>query len=161
VLLLPQSRCRRRNQCGTPNRVSARGKGQRRELRSLLQGTEQSVRSNVAEGKLQIILNQNGAFVCPAGNSAPLLAKRTPAKPPKEPPRTHAERFALVVADLHKRGNARPGTVDKLLNTIKTKLAQLGEPPAEADALLGELREKCYVTVHETKVGYALPPKDV
>ena len=111
--------------------------------------------------KLQIILNQNGAFVCPAGSSAPSLAKRTSAKPPKEAPRTHAERFALVVADLHKRGNARPGTVDKLLNTIKTKLAQLGEPSTEADALLGELRARCYVTVHETKVGYALPPKDI
>lgn len=111
--------------------------------------------------KLQIVLNQKGAFVCPAGTSAAVLVKPAPTKMATKVPRTHAERFALVVADLHKRGNARPGTLDKLLNTIKSQLVQLGEPPNEADALLGELRARSYVTVNEAKVGYALPQKGV
>jgi hypothetical protein len=109
--------------------------------------------------KLHIVLNQKGVFACPAGVRSP-AAPAAKSPPPQKKARTHAERFALVVADLQTRGNARPGTADKLLNTIKNQLLQLGEPAAEADRLLGELRAKNYVAMLEDKVSYALPPKD-
>lgn len=113
--------------------------------------------------KLSIVLNQRGNFVCPAGGAA---AAPAPAKTPNQgaaakKERTHAERFALVVADLKKRGNSRPGTVDKLLNTIKSQMSNLGEPVSEADILLGELRARSYVAIADQKVTYALPVRDV
>jgi hypothetical protein len=107
--------------------------------------------------KLQIVLNQRGNFVCPASAQAlPAPPSARAAKSPPKQDRTHADRFDLVVADLHKRGNARPGTVDKLLNTIRCQLASLGEPEGEADALLGELRARDFVRVEGTKVRYCL-----
>jgi hypothetical protein len=108
--------------------------------------------------KIQIVLNQRGGFVCPAGSSTTPPAKVPSAVASKK--RTHSDRLALVIKDLQKRGNARPGTVDKLLNTMKSQLTQLGEPAAEADALLGELRAKAYVLVQEDKVVYSLPKGD-
>ena len=108
--------------------------------------------------KLQIVLNQRGGFACPA--SAPASVAQLPTPTPKQAvkkERTHVERFALVVADLQKRGNARPGTVDKLLNTIKSHMASLGEPASEADKLLVELRARNFVEVEAEKVSYALP----
>ena len=111
--------------------------------------------------KLHIVLNQRGNFVCPAGAAASAPeAKPALPKTAAQKKRTHDERFALVVADLQKRGNARPGTTDKLLNTIKSHMVQLGEPASEADALLGELRARSYVAVAEDKVTYALPRSD-
>lgn len=110
--------------------------------------------------KLHIVLNQRGNFICPASGATP-----PPATPPSpsaraaRKERTHAERFALVVADLHKRGNARPGTVEKLLNTIKSHMTSLGEPACEADTLLGELRARNFVDVEGEKVSYSLPGK--
>jgi hypothetical protein len=106
--------------------------------------------------KLQIVLNQRGTFVCPAASTTP------PAPPPSgkqaaKVERTHADRFALVVTDLHKRGNARPGTVEKLLNTIRSQLTSIGEPASEADALLGELRTRNYVQIDGERVSYSLP----
>ena len=110
--------------------------------------------------KLLIVLNQRGNFVCPARE--PSAAAQSPAPAPKQAvkkERSYAERFALVVADLQKRGDARPGTVDKLLNTIKSHMNSLGEPAAEADKLLGELRARNFVEVEAEKVSYSLPPK--
>ena len=108
--------------------------------------------------KLQILLNQKGKFVCPATTPvAPTVAQAQVAK--RKTPRTHDGKFGLVVTDLHKRGNARPGTSEKLLNTIKTYLAQIGESPVEAEALLRELAAKRYVVISSGKVTYALPPK--
>ncbi len=111
--------------------------------------------------KLTIILNQKGEFNCP-GKLAQESAKAKPenAIGKAKAPRTRTQKFALVVADLQKRGNARPGSPEKLLNTIKSQLVQLGEPGNEANGLLSELMAKSYVSVAEDKVTYALPPKD-
>jgi hypothetical protein len=108
--------------------------------------------------KLQILLNQKGEFVCPAKAPAALTVAQAPTAKHKTP-RTHVARLGLVVTDLHKRGNARPGTSEKLLNTIRTYLTQIGEPPTEAEALLSELSAKRYVVISGGKVTYALPPK--
>ena len=110
--------------------------------------------------KLTIVLNQKGEFKCPSGQSQqPAAAKPSVPAPSPKVPRTRAEKFALVVADLQKRGNAKPGTVDKLLNTIKSHLLQLGEPGEEANGLLNELAARSYVSVTDEKVNYALPPR--
>ncbi len=117
--------------------------------------------------KLQIVLRQKGEFRCPAGatttvgtpKSMPKSMPKTVPKGTAKGPRSRQERFALVVADLHKRGNAKPGTVDKLLNTIKSHLVQLGEPSEEARSVLNDLTASDYVKVTEEKVIYALPAK--
>ena len=110
--------------------------------------------------KLQIVLNQEGAFVCPAGVATTPKAPAT-LKPAAKASWTKEERFDLVIADLHKRGNARPGTEEKLLNTIKSCLAHIGESENEAVVLLGELRTRNYVTVEGKKIKYELPQKAV
>lgn len=113
--------------------------------------------------KLQIVLRQKGEFRCPAGATTtagtPKHLPKTAVKAAAKGPRSRQERFALVVADLHKRGNAKPGTVDKLLNTIKSHLVQLGEPSEEARSVLNDLTASDYVKVTEEKVIYALPAK--
>lgn len=111
--------------------------------------------------KLTIVLNQKGEFKCPATQSHPLAAtKPSGVSGVPKAPRRQAEKFALVVADLQKRGNAKPGTVEKLLNTIKSHLVQLGEAGEEASGVLNELSARAYVSVAEERVTYALPPRD-
>jgi hypothetical protein len=109
--------------------------------------------------KLQIVLNQRGEFRCPAQATTSPAAKDAAPKEKSKAPKTPAERFDLVLADLHKRGNARPGTVDKLLNTIRSQLLQAGDAGDEAEAVLKELSERSFVTVADNGVHYALPPK--
>jgi hypothetical protein len=113
--------------------------------------------------KLAIVLNQTGDFKCPASTSTTPSASKASCvvdKATRQGTKTHAERFALVIADLQKRGNAKPRTVEKLLNTIRNQLVQLGESGEEANALFTELTAKGYASVAEEKVTYALPPKD-
>jgi hypothetical protein len=98
--------------------------------------------------------------MCPASVAATLASSTAPlSKPSAKKNRTHAERFELVLADLQKRGNAKPGTVEKLLNTIKSHMTSLGEPESEADTLLGELRAQNFVDVEGQKVSYSLPDR--
>lgn len=112
--------------------------------------------------KLRIVLNQRGSFVCPAGiPAASASIAATPTQPAIRAPKTRDERLALVVADLQKRGNAKPGTVPKLLNTIRSQLSHQGEPTSEAEAVFNELAARAYVSVAEDKVKYQLPTKAV
>jgi hypothetical protein len=111
--------------------------------------------------KLQIVLNQMGEFKCPGQVNAAAQVKPNQLKTKPTEPRTAAERFDLVVADLHKRGNHRPGTAEKLLNTIRAHLDQLENAGHEAEAVLKELSERSFVTVAENRVTYALPAKSV
>ncbi len=86
--------------------------------------------------------------------------KTAPAKKAAKPKaRTKAEKISLIVTALQKRGDAKPSTLEKLENTIRTQMAQLGEPENEAAALLQELIAHSYVTATENKVTYALPAK--
>jgi hypothetical protein len=62
----------------------------------------------------------------------------------------------LVVADLQKRGAARPRRIGTLKNTIaaifQKKLAE-----DELTALVSELESRGHIVVDETKVAYLLP----
>lgn len=111
--------------------------------------------------KLNIILNQGGEFRCPAAAQTEHMPKAIQTRSTDRPPQTSDERVALVLADLHKRGNARPATVEKLLNTIRSKLTQVGDTGDHAETILSELSARDIVTVSEKKVTYALPPKAV
>ena len=98
------------------------------------------------KAKLQVIVNQRGAFVCPY--STVDIEAVQPAD----------DRIQLVVADLQKRGASRPRKVATLKNTInavfKNKL--LEEDLAQ---LVTGLQALGYVIVDETKVTYALPSR--
>ena len=86
--------------------------------------------------------------------------KTAPAKKAVKPKaRTKAEKIALIVTALQKRGEAKPSTLEKLENTIRTQMVQLGEPENEAASLLQELMAHSYITAAENKVNYALPVK--
>jgi hypothetical protein len=111
--------------------------------------------------KLNIILNQRGEFRCPAAAPPEQSSRPIQAKSIDRPPQTNDERVAVVLADLHKRGNAKPATVEKLLNTIRTKLTQVGDAADHAETILSELSAREIVAVPEKKVTYALPPRSV
>lgn len=121
--------------------------------------------------KLKIVIHQKGAFACPAGQTktlapsqstqplveAPKLkpaAKKAAARPA---PRSRDERLDLVIKDLKRRGNSRPGKQDTLENTIRAYLVQLGEAPSEVPGIMRELQAKAYVAIENKKVTYQLP----
>ena len=82
-----------------------------------------------------------------AGNARP-----TPDRNAKSLP----DRIALIVADLNKRGAARPRTLATLTSTVGALfLKQLS--PDEISALLTALQERGYVSVAGNKVSYSLP----
>ena len=70
--------------------------------------------------------------------------------------RSTADRIAVIVDDLHKRGAAKPRTVTTLTSTIGALfLKQLS--PDEIGALLTALQARGYVSVVGNKVSYSLP----
>jgi hypothetical protein len=109
--------------------------------------------------KLNIILNQRGDFRCPAVADAVQPLQTIEVRGTEKPAQTDEERVAVVLADLQKRGNAKPATVEKLLNTIRSKLAQVGDATDHSEAILKELSARAIVTITEKKVAYALPPR--
>lgn len=111
--------------------------------------------------KLNIVLNQRGDFRCPAGMESEQPLQPIQTKSIEKAPQSNEDRVALVLVDLHKRGNAKPGTVEKLLNTIRSRLAQFGDTGDHAESILEELSARAFVTISEKKVTYALPPRAV
>jgi hypothetical protein len=103
--------------------------------------------------KLQVVLNQRGQFKCPKGTvrTQPIGANQAPQADDK---------LALVVADLQKRGSARPRKVTTLRNTINAALKkQLTEE--EISSVMEQLQARGIIVVSDTKVTYDLPPKSV
>jgi hypothetical protein len=99
--------------------------------------------------KLRVVLNQKGEFRCPNGGLTVVSkAKRH---------QTAAQRLALVVDNLHKRGAARPCTIKTLSSTIGA-MFQKKLTEQEVASLLGKLQAEGIVSVSGTKVSYALPP---
>ena len=98
------------------------------------------------KAKLQVVLNQRGSLSCPM--SAEVLA--VPSEEPGD------DRVAVAVADLRKRGSARPRRVTTLKNTLNAAF-RMALSDAEVDALLSRLVAKGYVSIEDTKVTYALP----
>ncbi len=100
--------------------------------------------------KLQALLNQAPIFQCPA------RTKVVGTKPLPEQTDSTNERLALVVADLQKRGAARPRKVATLKNTINSMFQkQLTEQ--ELNALIVCLESSGLIAVLQDKVAYSLP----
>jgi hypothetical protein len=99
--------------------------------------------------KIQVILNQRGQFKCPNGAASARVANSV------DPQAIH-ERVALVLADLRKRGAARPRTVKTLTNTVNA-LFQKQLTELELASLLDRLQVDGVVSVKGTKISYELP----
>jgi hypothetical protein len=95
--------------------------------------------------KIQLVLNQRGHFKCP--NKAD--ARKTGSL---------SEKIARVIADLQKRGSARPRTVKTLSSTISA-LFQKKLSEQEVLSLIERLRTDGVIVVSGTKVSYELPTK--
>ena len=108
--------------------------------------------------KIQVILNQRGHFKCP--NESPKVAFQAPAavssKPKTLEPKPHADKLAAIVADLHRRGAARPRTMKTLTGTVQA-LFQKKLSAHEVTSLLDQLGAQGVIVVSGTKVSYALP----
>lgn len=71
-------------------------------------------------------------------------------------PKSSPDRVALIVADLQKRGAARPRTVTTLSSTISATF-QKKLTAQEVSSLVSELKKKGLIKVEGTKVTYNLP----
>lgn len=113
--------------------------------------------------KLQVVLNQKGVFKCPGNHATSVQPAPAAKKAPAPSPQgllTREEQLALVVANLHKRGNGKPGSEEKLLNTIRSALTHKEQPAGDAEALLALLQARGLVSMLEGKVtGYHLPTR--
>jgi len=116
--------------------------------------------------KMKIVIHQRGEFQCPNRASSPSKSKPPPT--PTQPPKTQAvakkpatrsreERIELVIKDLKRRGNSRPGKIDTLENTVRAYMVQQGEPPGELPGIMRELLSRSYVVIENNKVTYKLP----
>lgn len=102
--------------------------------------------------KVRVILNQKGDFKCPNGGSATQSIVPTA----KSGGQTRDQRIALVVADLRKRGTARPRTLKTLTGTINAFFKKtLSEQ--EVTGLLSKLKKLGIISLDGTKVTYTLP----
>lgn len=98
--------------------------------------------------KLQIVLNQRGQFKCPKGTAGAQAIVPVPQD----------EQLDIIVADLQKRGSARPRKVTTLRNTINAVMKkQLTEE--ELSSLIARLQALKIIVISDTKVTYELPPK--
>ena len=99
--------------------------------------------------KIHVVLNQKGHFKCPNGHQAP-SAKSSPGSAKAK---AAADRFGVVVADLHRRGTAKPKTVKALSGTIRS-LFQKDISEVELSRLLQQLETEGVIRVEGAKVAY-------
>ena len=105
--------------------------------------------------KLRVVLNQKGEFKCPNGGVSRKPAGRHHVM--VSPTKTSEAQLAQVLADLQKRGTARPRTVKTLSSTINALFKkQLSE--SEIASLLDQLQTTGVISVSGTKVSYTHAP---
>jgi|SRR5882672_913606 len=92
--------------------------------------------------KLQVVLNQKGLFECPNRERKTKRSDTTPQ-----------DTLERVIADLKKRGKARPGSVTKLTSTINN-LFRKSLSAKQLDAIIEKLKAGGLVVVDGTKVTY-------
>ncbi|MCG3202193.1 MAG: hypothetical protein NFCOHLIN_02072 [Gammaproteobacteria bacterium] len=111
--------------------------------------------------KIRVILNQRGEFECPnrKGPHKSITAPAASRAAVSHASKSVTEKLALIVADLKKRGTARPRTV-KTLNSTISALFQKQLPEAEISSLIEKLCARGVVTINGTKVSYELPPRN-
>jgi hypothetical protein len=108
--------------------------------------------------KLRILLNQKGNFVCPASAATTTAKTASSSKTTSLDSSTLEGKLQIVITDLHKRGAAKPGTVEKLKNTMKSALRNDGTEEG-LSALVQALQSSGAISVSDGKVAYHLPPR--
>ena len=112
--------------------------------------------------KIRVVLNQKGKFVCPNGAGAVVPASATPAATPapttSTAPTPKIDNYAVVLADLKKRGTSRPRKVETLKSTIRAtvKNAKGTLTEAQLETLFKHLQINAKVIVEGDKVSYSL-----
>ena len=101
--------------------------------------------------KIQVVLNRKGQFECL--NGVQRKAKKTKRQASKAG-KSVAERYTKVVANLKKRGKAKPRTVPKLKNVI-VALFQSKLSKDEVDALVQQLQTRGVISIDGSKLTYA------
>jgi len=111
--------------------------------------------------KIQITLNQKGKFLCPASlpKQSPILASAPVHDTKDELKLVETDPFGIVVEDLQKRGNSRPGKPDRLFNTIRSTLISQNKDPSLAESITAKLQQIGYVFIKDSKVTYNLPKR--
>ena len=108
--------------------------------------------------KIRVVLNQKGKFVCPngIGGSTPAPQPTPAAQKQATPPKI--DNYAIVLADLKKRGASRPRKVETLKNTIRAtiKNAKSTISDSQLETFLKHLQANGKITVTDTKVSYSL-----
>lgn len=100
--------------------------------------------------KIQVVLNQKGRFECPnESETATAKAPRGNAKP-----KAATDRYAVVAANLHQRGAAKPKSVKTLSSTIRS-LFQRDITDRELSTILQQLEADGVLTIEGAKVSYA------
>ena len=110
--------------------------------------------------KIQLVLNQKGNFNCPnkAGGRKAAVSDAVVRASHTRAPGSLSEKLARIIADLEKRGSARPRTVKTLSSTIAALFQkQMSEP--EIASLIERLRAEGVIIVAGTKVSYELQTK--
>ncbi|WP_287595777.1 HNH endonuclease [Thermomonas sp.] len=109
--------------------------------------------------KIRVVLNQKGKFVCPNGAGAVAPATTTPnVSTPSPLPIPKIDNYAVVLADLKKRGTSRPRKVETLKSTIRAtvKNAKGTLTEAQLETLFKHLQINGKVTVEGEKVSYSV-----
>ena len=105
--------------------------------------------------KIRVILNQKGEFVCPK-RALPQAKPTAKLNPP--PTAATTNQYAIVLADLEKRGTSRPKGVKSLKNTIRRVATgaegSITEP--QMDSLVEQLQRNGIIQISGTKVSYSL-----
>jgi septum formation topological specificity factor MinE len=104
--------------------------------------------------KLRAVVVHRGPFVCPRNTSSSRAEAALNLSGPAE---AANGRLAVVIADLQRRGTARPRKVETLKNTISSVFQkQLSD--LELNSLFMSLLATGYVILKESNVSYNLPP---
>ncbi len=107
--------------------------------------------------KIRVVMNQKGSFVCPnsTGKAAPKVVP-LPATPTAVPAKI--DNYAIVLADLKKRGASKPRKVETLKSTIRAtiKNAKSAITEAQLETLLKHLEVNGKIIVEGAKVSYSL-----
>ena len=110
--------------------------------------------------KIQLVLNQKGQFRCPnkVGARKAVVADAAVRASVPHASKGLSERLERVMADLRKRGSARPRTMKTLWSTIGA-LFQKQISEQEVASLIERLRAEGVIRVDGAKVSYDLPSK--
>jgi hypothetical protein len=107
--------------------------------------------------KIKVVLNQRGAFKCPngAGREAgsPPLSTAKPAPSPIR--KADPDDYAIVLADLIRRGAARPRRVATLKGTIRAALKK-AVSDSHLETLIKHLQTSGKIIITDMKVSYSL-----